>query len=152
LRKCRLSENYSLDDIEFMSELTKSVVWRVEEGLSYDIDRYIEYASVLGKTFHSLFKEATISYSVGPRLALSPERLARIGLTSKIKELISEKGSFSKETTVDNVSILLVKTKNIEKTKKLSSSISTVLTNWVNDGILSSRKVGKINYYKFKDA
>ena len=59
---------------------------------------------------------------------------------------------FSKETTVDNVSILLVKTKNIEKTKKLSSSISTVLTNWVNDGILSSRKVGKINYYKFKDA
>lgn len=152
LRKCRLSENYSLDDIAFISELTKSVVWRVEEGLSYDMDQYIEYASVLGKTFHSIFKEAPISYSVGPRLALSPERLARIGLTYKIKELVSERGLFTQETTVENISTLLIETKNIEKTNKLSSSISTVLTNWVNDGILTSRKAGKINHYKFKDA
>src|SRR5690606_25345119 len=134
--KCRLAENYSLDDIEFISELTKSVAWRVEEGLSYDIDQYIEYASVLGKSFHAIFKDASISYSVGPRLALTPERVARIGLTAKIKELISEYKIFTKETTVENVSTLLITTGRAEKTAKLSSSISTVLTNWVRDGLM----------------
>jgi len=150
LRKTRLAENYSLDDIEFISELTKSVIWRVEEGLAYDIDQYIEYASVLGKTFHTLFKEAMISYPVGPRLALSPERMARVGLTTKIKELVTEEKLFEIETTVEHISTLLTQKKRVEKTKKLSSSISTVLTNWVDDGILTSRKSGNINHYKFK--
>lgn len=150
LRKTRLAENYSLDDIQFMSELKKTIIWRVEEGIAYDIDQYIEYASVLGKTFHTLFKEAMISYSVGPRLALSPERMARIGLTAKIKELIAEEHLFTKETTVEDISALLTQKKKIEKTKKLSSSISTVLTNWVDDGILTSRKTRNINHYKFK--
>src|SRR5690606_15789981 len=126
LRKARQAENYSLDDIEFISELTKSVIWRIEEGLAYDMDQYIEYASVLGKTFHTLLKEAMISYSVGPRLSLSPERMARIGLTAKIKELIAEEKLFNNETTVEYISTLLIKKKRVERTKKLSSSISTV--------------------------
>ena len=35
LRKIRQEENYSLDDIEFMSSLTKTVIWKIEEGISY---------------------------------------------------------------------------------------------------------------------
>ncbi|MGE8377260.1 MAG: helix-turn-helix domain-containing protein [Sphingobacterium sp.] len=151
LRKLRQEDNFSLDDIAFMSNLSKSAVWNVEEGISYDIDQYMEYASTLGRGFHSLFKEAMITYSVGPRLALPPERLARINLTAKIKDMISSEELFREETTVEKILNLLIEKKGTEKKSKLSSSISTILGNWVKDGMLESRKTGNINYYKFKE-
>ncbi|MDF2514870.1 MAG: hypothetical protein K0R59_166 [Sphingobacterium sp.] len=150
LRKLRQEENFSLDDIAFMSNLSKSTVWNVEEGISYDIDQYIEYASTLGKGFPILFKEAMINYSIGPRLSLPQERLTRIKLTAQIKEMIASEGLFKEETTVEFISNLLVEKKGIEKTSKLSSSISTILGNWVKDELLDSKKAGNINYYKFR--
>lgn len=150
LRKLRQEENYSLDDIAFMSNLSKTVIWNVEEGIAYDMDQYIEYASTLGKGFHTLFKEAMINYSIGPRLPLPPDRLARIHLTAKIKNMISAENLFEEETTVESILILLTTKYGVEKYSKLSSSISTILGNWVKEGLLESRKSKNISYYKFK--
>jgi len=150
LRKLRQQDNFSLDDIAFMSNLSKSAVWNVEEGISYDIDQYMEYASTLGRGFHTLFKEAMVTYSIGPRLPLPPDRLARINLTAKIKDLISSEGLFNEETTVEQIVNLLIEKRGVEKNSKLSSSVSTILGNWVKDNLLESRKAGNINYYKFK--
>ncbi|MCS4167646.1 helix-turn-helix domain-containing protein [Sphingobacterium sp. BIGb0116] len=150
LRKLRQEDNFSLDDIAFMSNLSKSAVWNVEEGISYDIDQYMEYASTLGRGFYTLFKEAMITYSVGPRLALPPDRLARINLTAKIKDMIPSTEWFKEETTVEQIATLLIEKKGIEKNSKLSSSISTILGNWVKEGLLESRKVRNINYYRFR--
>ncbi|MCS4228907.1 hypothetical protein [Sphingobacterium sp. BIGb0165] len=71
-------------------------------------------------------------------------------MTAKIKDMISSEELFKEETTVEQIANLLIEKKGIEKNSKSSSSISTILGNWVKDGLLESRKAGNINYCKFR--
>lgn len=146
LKNKRIELNYSLNDIELISDMSKAMAWSVEMGKAKGIDYYIEYADAVCL---NLFNE--IQSKPHPRYDLPEKNKKRIFLTARIRELKEEEGLFEMDTTVKDIIFLLNTKKGIPNTKGLSSRIAGILRNWIEEnGVLSKIKEGNTNIYKIK--
>lgn len=147
LKKERMEQNFSLNDIELMTDMSKAMAWSVEMGKAKGIDYYIEYANALClDLFPGMQNEAK------PKYELPEKNRKRIFLTVRIRELKEDEDLFKADTTVKNIITLLNDKKDIPNSKGLSTKIAGILRNWVEeDGVLTKRKKGNINIYKIKE-
>jgi transcriptional regulator with XRE-family HTH domain len=146
LKEKRLFIGYSLGDISDMTDFSKSTVINLEKGKATNIDYYIGYAQALDFKLSKLF-DVQISYK--PRYQLSQNKKDRIFLTRKLFKLRNEESFFLAEVTVEDVINRLLQKNEIINKKQISSDVSRILLNWVEDGTLNLvRKQGRNNVYR----
>src|SRR5690606_30787507 len=85
LKEYRLKNFLSIDDIVYMSEISKSSVLKVEKGTAKDIDLYVEYAKAVQYPLATL---TDFNIPLKPINKLPKERLEAVNLTAKIREHI----------------------------------------------------------------
>lgn len=145
LKKRRLALDFSQGDVEDMAGIPKSTIVKIEKGIVTNIDYYIEYAKTVSLPLPQLFN---IKIQLKPRFELSDKKKARIFLSKKIRVLLEEENFFSKKTTVKDIINRLVEKKELTTTLKLSTEVSGVLSNWVDDEIIYvAEKEGRNNVY-----
>ena len=146
LKNKRLLLEYSLSDISDMTDFSKSTVINLEKGIATNLDYYIGYAKAIDLKLSELF-DLPIIYK--PKYELSEDKKNRIFLSKKIRLLYSKHDFFKKNVTVDDIITHLESQKELTRTNKLSTDISRILLNWVEDGVLIIvEKRGRINVYR----
>lgn len=149
LKERRLFLEYSLSDISDMTDFSKSAVINLEKGIATNLDYYIGYAKAVDFKLPKLF-DIPILYK--PKYELSEDKKNRIFLSKKIRALYTEQDFFKENVTVNDIIVHFEKHNQLSRTKKLSTDISRILLNWVEDGILSIvEKRGKVNIYHEKE-
>lgn len=145
LKNRRLLLEYSLGDISDMTDFSKSTVINLEKGVATNLDYYIGYAKAIDFKLPELFN---ISVVYKPKYELSEDKKNRIFLSKKIRVLITKHDFFKNSVTVDDIIMYFEKQKELTRTRKLSTDISRILLNWVEDGVLYVvEKRGRTNVY-----
>ena len=148
LKEKRLLLGYSLGDISDMTDFSKSAVINLEKGIATNLDYYISYAKAIDLKLPKLF-DVPILYK--PKYELSEDKKSRIFLSKKIRMLYTEQDFFKKNVTVSDIIVHFEEHKQLVHTKKISTDISRILLNWVEDGILFIvEKRGNVNVYREK--
>ena len=142
LKEKRISEGLSLGDIMSMTLFSRSTIIRIEQGLVTNIHYYI----AVGQALKISVLNDSVKYELTPLYELSEERKKRQFLTVKVRKL-SIDGFFSTAKSVTNVIDKLVAINNYKKTKELSTNVSRVLLNLVEDNLLIKSKNGRNNLY-----
>lgn len=146
LRNKRLLLEYSLGDISDMTDFSKSTVINLEKGIATNLDYYIGYAKAIDFKLSELFN-VEIIYK--PKYELSEDKKNRIFLSKKIRVLFTKHDFFKNDVTVDDIITHFEKQKELTRTTKLSTDISRILLNWVEDGVLYvPEKRGRSNVYR----
>lgn len=128
-----------------MTGFPQSTISSLESGVTTNIDYYITYAQALDYNLSKLF-EIQIEYK--PRFGLSANKKNRLFLTRKIKELLNKEEFFKDEASVLDVIKRLEEKHEIKNSNKLSTDVSRILLNWVDDGIIKVKeKRGRANIY-----
>jgi len=144
LKEQRLLVGYSIGDIADMTDFSKSTVINLEKGIATNIDYYIGYAKAINLKLQKLF-DIPIEYK--PKFELSEDKKNRIFLSKRIKKLIIEHNLFQNKIGVDDVITILIEN-DLTRSKKLSTYVSRILLNWVEDGTLVVvEKKGRKNVY-----
>ncbi|RZJ89771.1 MAG: hypothetical protein EOO20_10050 [Chryseobacterium sp.] len=144
LKKERLLLGYSFGDIADMTDFSKSTIINLEKGIATNLDYYVGYAKAINLKLAKLF-DVPVEYK--PKYELSQDKKNRVFLSRKIRKLIIESNLFKDKTTVDDVIIQLSENDMIQR-KKLSTDISRILLNWVEDGtLIVAEKKGRKNVY-----
>ncbi|SFT05157.1 helix-turn-helix domain-containing protein [Mucilaginibacter polytrichastri] len=142
LKNTRITLGYSLGDLSEMTQFPKSTIINLENGLSTNIHYYVAYAQAVE------FPILPIDLVFKPIFELSPERKERLFLTHKINELVKDQLYFQSKRSVGEIIIELRKIYKIETSRILSTNVSRVLLNLVEDGILElAEKKGRNNLY-----
>lgn len=146
LKLRRLLLEYSLGDISDMTDFSKSTIINLENGIATNLDYYIGYAKAVDFKLSELF-DIPVVYN--PKYELSEDKKNRIFLSKKIRVLFKENDFFKESVTVDDVIMYFEKQKTLVRTPKLSTDISRILLNWVEDGVLFvAEKRGRNNVYR----
>lgn len=133
---------YSLGDMEAMTQFPKSTILNIEKGISTNIHYYVAYGQAVELSI------LPFEVKLKPLFELSPERKERLFLTRKIKDLLEEKKFFETKRSVNEVMTKLKAEFNIDPTKVLSTNVSRILLNLIEDGILVlAEKKGRNNLY-----
>jgi len=144
LKEERLLLGYSIGDIADMTDFSKSTIINLEKGIATNIDYYIGYAKAINLKLQKLF-DIPIEYK--PKFELSEDKKNRIFLSKRIKKLIIEQNLFQNKIGVDDVITILIEN-DLTRSKKLSTDVSRILLNWVEDGTLVVvEKKGRKNLY-----
>lgn len=142
IKALRKAKGLNIEDVATLSGFTRNTIKAVEAGNNTDTSHLIEIAKAIGVHPRELFD---IPFDLKPRFKLSPKRLARNQLTSKISQLI-EDGFFASPRLVNDV---LLHLEEEQDTKALSIHASVVLKRMVEKGELKFEKQGRQNlYYK----
>jgi transcriptional regulator with XRE-family HTH domain len=142
LKKKRIEMGYSLGDMEEMTQFPKSTILNIEKGISTNIHYYLAYGQAVELSI------LPFEIELKPMFELSPERKSRLFLTVKIRELLKGKGFFDVKRSVTDVLVELKTEFKIEPAKELSTNISRLLLNLVEDGVLVlAEKKGRNNLY-----
>lgn len=142
LKDRRIEKSYSLGDMEEMTQFPKSTILNIEKGISTNINYYVAYAQAVEISI------LPIDLELKPIFELSPERKSRLFLTIKIKELLNDRLFFEKKRSVSEVLSELKQVYKIESSKALSTNVSRILLNFIDDGLLIlSEKKGRNNLY-----
>lgn len=149
LKEYRLKNFLSIDDIIFMSEISKSSVVKVEKGTAKDIDLYVEYAKAVQYPLATL---TDFNIPLKPINELPKDRLEAVNLTAKIREHIVKSNFLAKGKTVAEIKDELVRLKLIPKDIK-SVAIAGVMRNLKNDEfVVTGEKQGRKEvYFKAKN-
>lgn len=149
LKEKRIELGYSLGDAADMTDFSKSTISNLESGTATNLDYYITYAQAIKVHLPILF-DIPIEYK--PRQELSADKQNRIFLSRKIRVLFYEEDFFRNNVTVNDIISRLVKKVEVGKNDKLSTNVSRVLLNWVEDGLIQLvEKRGRNNVYAKSD-
>jgi len=146
LKEYRLKNFLSIDDIIFMTKISKSSVVKVEKGTAKDIDLYVEYAKAVQYPLATL---TDFNIPLKPLNKLPKDRLERVNLTAKIREHIVKSNFLIKGKTVSEIKDELVILKLVSK-EITSVAVAGVMRNLNDDGLVTTgNKVGrKVVYFK----
>lgn len=145
LRSKRKELNYSLDDMVQMTQFPKSTILKIEKGIANNLHYYVAYAQAVALSI------LPVEMPLKPIFELSPERKKRLFLTAKIKELLQREDFFSTHRSVSEVLGELRSIYHIEPSKSHSTSVSQILLNLIEDGLLDlAGKQGRNNLYKLR--
>jgi len=145
LKEKRISMGYSIADVAELTDFSKSTIINMEKGIATNLDYYIAYAQALNFRLDQLF-DIPVEYK--PRFELPENKKNRIFLSRKIKVLFNEEDFFSNNVSVNDIITRLEEKKEVKKSKKLSTDVSRILLNWVEDGtIYIVEKRGRNNIY-----
>lgn len=146
LKAKRLILEYSLGDISDMTDFSKSTVINLEKGIATNLDYYVGYAKAIDFKLQDLFN---IEVVYKPKFELSEDKKNRIYLSKKIRTLFKERDFFKNKVTVDDIITYFEKEKELTRSAKISTDISRILLNWVEDGVLIIvEKRGRNNVYR----
>lgn len=146
LKNRRLMLEYSLGDISDMTDFSKSTIVNIEKGIATNLDYYIGYSKAIEFKLSELFN---IPIEYKPKYELSEDKKNRIFLSKKIKSLNTKHDFFKNNVTVDDVILFFEKQNGFTRSSKLSTDISRILLNWVEDGVLQVvSKRGRTNVYR----
>lgn len=144
LKEYRLKNFLSIDDIIFMSEISKSSVLKVEKGTAKDIDLYVEYAKAVQYPLATL---TDFNIPLKPLNKLPKDRLEAVNLTAKIREHIVKSNFLTKGKTVAEIKDELVRLKLVPNDIQ-SVAIAGVMRNLKNDEfIVTGEKKGRKEVY-----
>ena len=145
LKEKRISMGYSIADAAELTDFSKSTIINIEKGIATNLDYYIAYAQALNFKLDKLF-DIEVEYK--PRFELPENKKNRIFLSRKIKILFNEEDFFSNDVSVNDIITRLEEKKEVKRSKKLSTDVSRILLNWVEDGtIYIVEKKGRNNIY-----
>lgn len=148
LKFTRLSKNYTIEDIVYMAEISKTSVQNIEKGTAKDIDLYVAYAQAVKYPLATL---TDFNIPLKPINELPDDRLKSLNLTANIRKYIVNTNFLSKGKVVAEIKEELLRLNLIPEELK-SVNIGGVMRNLKDDGIVNiGEKVGrKIVYFKPK--
>jgi transcriptional regulator with XRE-family HTH domain len=147
LKNKRISEGLSLNDVVSMTLFSKSTIIKIEKGQITNIHYYI----AVGQALRISILNDSIKIVLKPLYELSEDRKKRQFLTIKVKKLFMENFFATPKSTTDVID-KIIELNNYKKTKELSTNISRVLLNLVEDNLLAKDKKGKNNLYVNNDS
>lgn len=149
LKRKRSDLGYSLSDISEMTGFSTSTIVDMENGVTTNINYYLEYAKTIQYELRELFN---IDIGSGGTYPLSPQKLERAFLTRNIKNLHFVENYFLSQRDVSAVVKKLDELQILKKEdKNISSKVSAVLINLVGEGLLEiDGKEGRNNLYKLR--
>ncbi len=133
----------TIEDVSSMTGFTRNTLKSIENGQNTDTSHLIEIAKAIGVHPKDFFD---IQFEIKPRYNLSPQRLSRNQLTTKITKLVEETDFFDAPKLVGDLLEYLEEEKGI---KANSIHASVVLKRLVEKEVLEFKKEGRQNkYYK----
>lgn len=146
LKYYRLKKHFSIDDIAYMTGVSRSSVIKVEAGKAKDIDSYINYGKAVEYPLETL---TDFNIPLKPINELPEDRLKSLNLTAKVREHIVNNDFLSKGKVVAEIKEELLRLNLIPEELK-SVDVGGVMRNLKDDGIVTiGEKVGrKIVYLK----
>lgn|SRR5690606_5895161 len=146
LRFYRIKYFFSLEDIAFMTGISRSSVIKVEKGTAKDFDSYILYAKSVQYSLETL---TDFNIPLKPLNRLTDNRLNSIKLTAKIKEYIVNTEFLSDGKLVSEIKNELLRLNLISNDVK-TVDISGVMRNLKEVGLIrvENQKGRKLTYYK----
>ena len=146
LKYYRLKKNYSLDDIAYLTGISRSSIIKVEAGKAKDIDSYINYGKAVEYPLETLtdFEIPLIAVNKLPE-----DRLKSLNLTAKVREHIVSTDFLTTGKVVAEIREELLRLNVIPEELK-SVTIAGVMRNLTDDGLVTiGDKVGrKVVYLK----
>lgn len=143
IKELREQMDFTIEDVSAMTGFTRNTLKSIENGQNTDTSHLIEIAKAIGVHPKDFFD---LPFEIKPRYSLSPQRLSRNQLTSKITKLVEEGDFFSTPKLVGDVLQFLEEEMG---TKANSIHASVVLKRLVEKGMLGFKKEGRQNmYYK----
>lgn len=143
LKRRRVKEGYSIDDIVTMTSVSRSSIIKIENGNSINIDFIIEYAKAVKYPLKTL---KDLGIKLKPLNELNTD--GKINLTSKIREHIVNNKFLKDGKEVAEIRRELLRKKLIGESVD-STAIAGVMRNLLNDEVVKAKKSGRKNlYYK----
>ncbi len=148
LKYYRLKKLFSIDDIAYMTGVSRSSVIKVEAGTAKDIDSYINYGKAVEYPLETL---NDFNIPLKPINNLPEDRLKSLNLTAKIRQHIVNTNFLSKGKVVSEIKAELLRLNLIPEELK-SVDIGGVMRNLKDDGIVTTGKklAKKLVYFKSK--
>lgn len=140
LRRHRIREGFTLNDINEMTGIPTNTIIGLEKGSVVNIDYYVEFAKSVKCELPTL-TQANIKLS--PKNELSKESSERIRLTVLIRNHIIQKGFLLESKTSRQIMEELERIKAIPKDLVTTTQISGVMRNLISDEVV--KKGEKIN-------
>ncbi|HEU5054501.1 MAG TPA: helix-turn-helix transcriptional regulator [Hanamia sp.] len=144
IRTHREKAGFTQDDLASMTGFAKSTIASIEAGANTDISHLIEIAKAIGVHPKEVFN---IPFEIAPRYKLSPNRIDRVLVTKKIRDIINESSFFYKPKLVREVVNYLYDETGL---KVNPTHISVVLKRFSQEGKLKYKKEGRNNLYMVK--
>lgn len=146
LKYYRLKKHFSIDDIAYMTGVSRSSIIKVEAGKAKDIDSYINYGKAVEYPLETL---TDFNIPLKPRNELPEDRLRSLNLTAKVKDHIINTNFLITGKVVAEIREELLRLNVIPEEIK-SVDIGGVMRNLKDDGIVTiGEKIGrKIVYFK----
>lgn len=143
LKTKRENLGYTIEDIVFMTSISRSSIIKVEKGETNNIDFFVEYGKSVNYGLEPLnnFGIALVSTN-----QLSKERKVILRLTQRIRILIND-GFFNTGRDVLSIRLELCKIDTLYENIN-SVKVSGVLRNLFKEGIISVEKKGRKNIYR----
>ena len=136
---------YSIQDIVYMTGLSKSTILKIEKGDAKIIDFYVEYAVCVGYALATL---TDFNIDLIPINILPSERKEKVNLTSKIRKLIIQSDFIKSGKSVLDIKNELIDKQLVDGNKITSTEIAGVMRNFVNDRLIRiEKKDGRKNVY-----
>lgn len=140
IRKLRINNNFFEQDVASMTGFAKTTIIAIENGSNTDTSHLIEIAKAIGVHPMELFN---VPFEIKPRFKLSPKRINKVFLTSRIKTL-SKSDFFKTPKLVSDVVEFLSEETNLEINP---THASVVLKRLCHEGKLKYTKQGRKNLY-----
>lgn len=145
LKTLRVEKGYSIQDIMYMTRLSKSTVIKIESGEAKSIDFYINYAVAVDYQLASLNE---LKIKLIPINLLPEELQKKSKLTQKIRQYIIHVNFLNEGKTVAQIHDELIKIKQISAKQVTSTEIAGVMRNLASDNIVKvGGKDGRKNLY-----
>ena len=144
LKFYRLGKYLSIEDIIFMTEISKSSIIKIEKGEAKNIDLYVEYAKAVQYPLETLID---FKIPLKSKKKLSRERQEATRLTAKIREHIVNSNFLRAGRTVGEIKTELLRINAIDQAIT-STAIAGVMRNLKQDELVKTgEKVGRKEVY-----
>ena len=143
IKSQRIKENLEIEDVSEMTGFAYNTITNIENGAETYFSYFIEVCFALGIHPKELMD---IKLTVNPRFELSPSRMEKSRLTSRIKTYI-QNGYFKTPRKTNEV---VKKLKEDYKIDVESKNVSAIIGRFAKNNILRITKMGKRNLYSNK--
>ncbi|MDM1363314.1 helix-turn-helix domain-containing protein [Myroides marinus] len=143
LKTKREEMGYTIEDIVFMTSISRSSIIKVEKGETNNIDFFVEYSKSVNYGLEPL---DSFGIALVPTNQISEERQVVLRLTQRIRILIKE-GFLDNGKDVLSIRLELSRIDSIYEHLN-SVKVSGVLRNLFIEGVVSIEKKGRKNLYK----
>ncbi|WP_163516799.1 helix-turn-helix domain-containing protein [Gelidibacter japonicus] len=144
LKSYRLGKYLSIEDVIYMTEISKSSIIKIEKGEAKNIDLYVEYAKAVQYPLETLID---FKIPLKPKKELPKDRKEATKLTAKIREHIVNSNFLEVGKTVANIKTELLRINVIDQFVT-STAIAGVMRNLKQDELVKTgEKVGRKEVY-----